>query len=61
MWDAKRQTIWLATAVLVATFVVYREAYDEKGRFDVSYFIQLEIVFLAIIALMFYIYSRRKS
>lgn len=61
MWDRKRQTIWLATAFIVATFVVYREAYDEKGRFDVRYFILLELVFLAIIGLMFYIYSRQKS
>ena len=61
MWDAKRQTIWLATAVLVATFVVYREAHDEKGLFDLRYFILLEIVFLAIIGLMFYLYSRQKS
>lgn len=61
MWDRKRQTIWLATAVLVATFIVYREAYDEEGRFDASYFIQLEVVFLVIIGLMFYLYSRQKS
>jgi hypothetical protein len=61
MWDRKRQTIWLATAVLVATFVVYREAHDEQGRFDTGYFILLEIVFLAIIGLMFYVYSRQKS
>lgn len=61
MWDRKRQGIWLATAVLVATFVVYREAFDEQGRFDRGYFIQLEIVFLAIIGLMFYLYSRQKS
>jgi hypothetical protein len=61
MWDAKRQTIWLATAIVVATFVVYREAHDETGRFDAGYFILLEIVFLAVIALMFYIYSRQKS
>jgi hypothetical protein len=61
MWDAKRQTIWLATAVIIATVVVYTEARDEHGVFDTSYFIQLEVVFLAIIGLMFYIYSRRKS
>lgn len=60
MWDRKRQTIWLMSAVLVATFVVYHEAYDEEGRFDPSYFIQLEVVFLAIIGLMFYVYSRQK-
>jgi hypothetical protein len=61
MWDRKRQTIWLATAVVVATFVVYREAYDETGRFDAGYFVLLEAVFLAIIGLMFYFYSRQKS
>ncbi len=61
MWDRKRQTIWLGTAIAVATLVVYREAYDEKGRFDAGYFILLEIVFLAIIGLMFYLYSRQRS
>jgi hypothetical protein len=61
MWDRKRQTIWLSTAIVIATFVVYREAYDEDGRFDTGYFLLLEIVFLAIICLMFYIYSRQKS
>jgi hypothetical protein len=60
VWDRKRQSIWLATAVVVVTFVVYREAYDERGRFDTSYFILLEVVFLAIVGLMFYIYSRQK-
>jgi hypothetical protein len=61
MWDRKRQTIWLATAVVIATFVVYRDAHDEQGRFDAGYFILLEAVFLAIIGLMFYVYSRQKS
>ena len=61
MWDRKRQTIWLATAVAVVTFVVYREAFDEAGQFDARYFLQLEIVCLVIIGLMFYIYSRKKK
>lgn len=61
MWDRKRQAIWLATAIAVATFFVYREAYDEEGRFDAGYFMLLEVVFLAIIGVMFYIYSRQKS
>jgi hypothetical protein len=61
MWDRKRQVIWLATAIVVATFVVYRDAYDEQGRFDTGYFILLEAVFLAIIGLMFYVYSRQKT
>ena len=31
MWDAKRQAIWLTTALALATFVVYREAHDDAG------------------------------
>ena len=60
MWDAKRQTIWLSTALAIATFVAYQDAYDEAGHFDPSYFAQLEVVFLIVIAIMFYIYSRQK-
>jgi hypothetical protein len=60
MWDAKRQAIWLTTALALATFVVYREARDEAGRFDLLYFAQLEIIFLIVIVIMFYIYSRKK-
>ncbi|MGB7925353.1 MAG: hypothetical protein WCF57_19090 [Pyrinomonadaceae bacterium] len=59
MWDAKRQTIWLATALVIATLVVYQDAHDESGRFDLRYFALLEIVFLLVIVLMFYIYSRK--
>ncbi|PYS45860.1 MAG: hypothetical protein DMF68_20925 [Acidobacteria bacterium] len=61
MWDAKRQAIWLTTAIAIATFVVYQDAYDEKtGRFDPGYFALLEIIFLLVIIVMFYIYSRKK-
>jgi hypothetical protein len=59
MWDAKRQVIWLTTALILATFVVYREAHDEKG-FDLGYFALLELIFLTVIVIMFYIYSRKK-
>jgi cell division protein FtsW (lipid II flippase) len=60
VWDAKRQTIWLATALVIATLVVYQDAHDEAGRFDPGYFALLEIVFLLVIILMFYVYSRQK-
>jgi hypothetical protein len=60
VWDAKRQTIWLATAFIVVTFVVYREAHDDTGQFDLGYFAQLEFVFLLVIFIMFYLYSRQK-
>jgi hypothetical protein len=61
MWDAKRQTIWLTTALAIVTFFAYREAHDEAGRFDLAYFAQLEIVVLVVVVIMFYIYSRQKQ
>lgn len=60
VWDTKRQTIWLATAIVIATLVVYQDAHDEAGHFDPGYFALLEVVFLLVIVVMFYIYSRQK-
>ena len=57
MWDAKRQAIWLTTALALVTFVAYREAHDEANVFDMSYFALLEIIFLLVVITMFYIYS----
>ena len=61
MWDAKRQTVWLITALVIATWVVYQDAHDEAGRFDPGYFALLEAVFLLVIVVMFYFYSRQKK
>jgi hypothetical protein len=62
MWDAKRQAIWLATAVALATYVVYQNALDETtGRLDPGYFALLEIIFLIVIFVMFRIYSRNNK
>jgi cell division protein FtsW (lipid II flippase) len=61
MWDAKRQIIWLMTAVALVTFVVYQNALDETGNFDPAYFALLEFIFLFVIVIMFYIYSRKSS
>jgi len=59
MWDEKRKTIWLATALLLVTLVVIPQARDDDGRFDVGYFILLEIIFIAVVIVMFYIYTRK--
>ena len=59
MWDEKRKTIWLATALILVTLVVIPQAYEEDGRFDFSYFILLEVIFLAVVVTMFYIYARK--
>ncbi|HEY3104524.1 MAG TPA: hypothetical protein VGJ69_13105 [Pyrinomonadaceae bacterium] len=61
MWDTKRQIIWLVAGIAFGTFIVYQDARDEFGRFDRSVFVFWEIILLAIIATLFYLYSRKKS
>ncbi|HEV8589935.1 MAG TPA: hypothetical protein VIF81_10570 [Pyrinomonadaceae bacterium] len=61
MWDTKRQIIWLVAGISFGTFIVYQDARDEFGRFDRSVFVFWEIILLAIIATLFYLYSRKKS
>ena len=61
MWDAKRQAIWLTTALALVTFVAYREAHDEANVFDAGYFALLEVIFLLVVIVMFFIYSRKKK
>ncbi len=60
MWDTKRQIIWLAVGLAFGTFFLYPLARDDAGEVDWSYFAQLELLLLIIIAVMFIIY-RRKS
>jgi nitric oxide reductase large subunit len=60
VWDTKRQIIWLATGVVLGTFFLYPQARDELGVTDWSYFALLELLLLAVIGVMFYIYSRKK-
>ncbi|HEY0078346.1 MAG TPA: hypothetical protein VGB73_06840 [Pyrinomonadaceae bacterium] len=59
MWDTKRQIIWLACGLAFGTFVVYQQSMDEDGRVGLKYFFILETILLIIIAVMFYIYSRK--
>jgi hypothetical protein len=59
MWDTKRQIIWLATAVVFGTVFLYPLARDEMGVTDWRYFAQLELLLLIVVAVMFYIYSRK--
>ena len=61
MWDTKRQIIWLVAGISFGTFIVYQDAKDEFGRFDGTVFVFWEIILLAIIATLFYLYSRKKN
>ena len=60
MWDTKRQIIWLVAGISFGTFIVYQDAKDEFGQFDRTVFVFWEIILLAIIAGLFYLYSRKK-
>jgi hypothetical protein len=61
MWDTKRQFIWLAAGLALGTFVAFSDAHDEDGVFVPRFFIFMESLVLGIIALMFYVYSRKKQ
>jgi hypothetical protein len=61
MWDTKRQIIWLVAGISFGTFIVYQDAKDEFGRFDGTVFVFWEIILLAIIAGLFFLYSRKKN
>jgi len=61
MWDLKRQIIWLTAGIAFGTFIVYTDARDEIGRFDPQVFAFWETILLTIIALLFFIYSRKKK
>jgi hypothetical protein len=61
VWDTKRQIIWLVGGISFGTFIIYKNANDEAGRFDRSVFIFWEIILLAIILTLFYLYSRKKT
>ena len=61
MWDTKRQIIWLVAGISVGTFIVYQDARDDFGRFDATVFVFWEIILLIIIAVLFYLYSRKRT
>ena len=61
MWDAKRQFIWLAAGIALGTFVAFTDAHDEDGVFVPRFFVFMESLVLGIIALLFYIYSKKSK
>jgi hypothetical protein len=60
MWDAKRQFIWLTAGLVLGTFVAWSDAHDEDGMFVPRFFVFMESLVLIIIAVLFYLYSRKK-
>jgi hypothetical protein len=60
-WDAKRQLIWLAGGITLGTFIAFQDAHDDDGTFVPRFFLFMESLVLIIIAVLFLVYSRRKS
>ena len=60
-WDTKRQFIWLAAGIALGTFVAYQDAHDEGGVFVPRFFVFMESLVLIIIAVLFYVYSRKRE
>lgn len=59
MWDRKRQLIWLVAGFAFGSFFLYPLARDESGQTDWAYFLQLDALLLIVIAVMFFVYSRK--
>jgi len=61
MWDTKRQIIWLIVGISFGTFIIYNDAKDEFGRVEAGVFVFWEIILLAIVLTLFWLYSRKKT
>ena len=61
MWDARRKAVWVSAGLILGTFVSYQDSFDEDGRFILPFFLFMEALVMIIIAVLFYIYSRKKS
>ena len=60
MWDKKRQLSWIIGGVLMGTYVALSTSFTEDdGTFSLSFFIFMEGLILLIMAVPFYLYSRR--
>lgn len=58
MWDKKRQAIWIIGGVVMGTYVAYSNSFLDDGTFVFSFFVFMEVMILAIMGGLFYLYSR---
>jgi len=59
VWDKKRQLIWVAGGLIVGTYIAVSDSFLDDGTFVWSFFIFMETMVLLIMAVLFYLYSRR--
>jgi len=59
MWDKKRQLAWILGGLIIGTYISYSDSLDENGKFVLSFFVFMESLVLIIMAVLFWLYSRR--
>ena len=59
VWDRKRQVAWVVGGIVMGTYIAYSDSLDENGNFVPRFFIFMEAMVLLIMAVLFYLYSRR--
>jgi uncharacterized membrane protein YecN with MAPEG domain len=59
VWDRKRQVIWIVGGVLMGTFVAYTNSFTDEREFSIRFFLFMETLILMIMAVLFYLYSKR--
>ena len=60
-WDRKRKIIWILGGLIVGTYVAYSDSFLDDGTFVPRFFIFMELLVVLIMAVLFYVYSRKKS
>jgi hypothetical protein len=59
VWDKKRQLIWVLGGLVIGTYVAISDSFLDDGTFVWSFFIFMETLVLLIMAVLFYVYSKR--
>jgi hypothetical protein len=59
VWDKKRQLIWVLGGLVIGTYVAISDSFLDDGTFVWSFFIFMETLVLLIMAVLFYLYSKR--
>jgi hypothetical protein len=61
MWDRKRQLTWVLSGLILGTYVAYNDSRLDDGTFVPKFFVFMEGLVILIIAVLFYVYSRKKG
>ena len=53
--------MWIAAGLILGTYISYSDSLDEQGNFVPRFFVFMETLVLIIMAVLFYLYSRKKQ